>query len=94
MANWLFFLDAGTNELSGDDLGIITVRPRNPQFAIWTSRFESYKGKWGMENGNATQTPAQLSSAGFFYVGALHQIPVCLFFSVGRSIALSVKHVD
>ena len=58
--------DAGSESLSEDDLGILTVRPCNPQFAIEASRLESYKGKWPS---NLPQTPDQLSSAGFFYVG-------------------------
>ena len=58
--------DSNPNELSEDDLGILTVRPCNPQFAIEASRLESYRDKWPA---NLAQTPDQLSSAGFFYVG-------------------------
>jgi len=67
--------DAGTNELSEDDLGILTVRPCNPQFAIEASRLESYKNKWPS---NLAQTPDVLSSAGFFYVGYLDNVK-CFF---------------
>ena len=66
---FIWSLSAGVaraNELSEEDLGIITVRPCNPQFAIEASRLESYKNKWCS---NLTQTPDTLSSAGFFYVG-------------------------
>jgi len=66
--------DAGTNELSEDDLGILTVRPCNPQFAIEASRLESYR-KWPS---NLAQTPDQLSSAGFFYVGYADNVK-CFF---------------
>lgn len=58
--------DSSPNDLSEDDLGILTVRPCNPQFAIEASRLESYKGNWPT---NLAQTPDHLSSAGFFYVG-------------------------
>ena len=58
--------DAGTSELSEDDLGILTVRPCNPNFAVEASRLESYRGKWPS---NVAQSPDLLSSAGFFYVG-------------------------
>ena len=54
------------NNLSGDDLGILTVRPSNPQFAIEALRLESFKSSWPT---NLTQTPENLSSAGFFYDG-------------------------
>lgn len=58
--------DSTANDLSEDDLGILTVRPCNPQFAIEAQRLESFKGKWPS---NLAQTPDHLSSAGFFYVG-------------------------
>jgi len=58
--------DSSPNDLSEEDLGILTVRPCNPQFAIEASRLESYKGKWPT---NLAQTPDHLSSAGFYYVG-------------------------
>ena len=66
--------DAGTNELSEDELGILTVRPCNPQFAIEASRLETYR-KWPS---NLAQTPSQLSSAGFFYVGYADNVK-CFF---------------
>merc|ERR1719383_541514 len=62
------------NELSEDELGILTVRPCNPQFAIEASRLESYR-KWPS---NLAQTPDQLSSAGFFYVGYADNVK-CFF---------------
>ena len=58
--------DAGTKELSDDELGILTEHPSNPQFAIEGSRIESFKHKWPS---NLAQTPDTLSSAGFYYVG-------------------------
>ena len=58
--------DTRSEPLSADNLGILTIRPCNPQFAIEASRLKSYKGKWPS---NLPQTPVQLSSAGFFYVG-------------------------
>ena len=53
------------HDLSGDDLGILTARPCNPQFAIESSRLMSFSD-WPT---NLAQTPDQLSSAGFFYIG-------------------------
>jgi baculoviral IAP repeat-containing protein 2/3 len=58
--------DSSQNDLSEDDLGILTVRPCNPQFAIEASRLESFKGNWPA---NLAQTPDHLSASGFFYVG-------------------------
>ena len=58
--------NAKSESLSEDDLGIVMVRPCNPQFATEASRLESYKKKWPL---NMPQTPDQLSFAGFFYVG-------------------------
>lgn len=67
--------EAGIKGLGDDELGILTVRPSNPQFAIEASRLESYKNKWCS---NLTQTPDTLSSAGFFYVGYLDKVK-CFF---------------
>jgi len=67
--------DAGTSELSEDDLGILTVRPCNPNYAVEASRLESYRGKWPS---NVAQAPDVLSSAGFFYVGYADNVK-CFF---------------
>ena len=66
---------AGTNQLSKNDLGIVTVRPRHPQFAIEASRLKSYNRNWPS---NLTQTPDLLSSAGFFYLGRADKVK-CFF---------------
>ena len=63
---WFDKWNAGTNELSEDDLGIVMVGTCNPQFATEASRLESYKNKWPC---HLTQTPDVLSCAGFFYTG-------------------------
>ena len=67
--------NAGTSELSEDNLGILTVRPCNPNFAVEASRLESYRGKWPS---NVAQSPDLLSSAGFFYVGYADNVK-CFF---------------
>jgi len=74
--------DSGMRKLSVDDLGILTVRPCNPQFAIEASRLESYgAGQWPS---NLPQTPQLLSSAGFYYVGHADNVK-CFFCDGGLS---------
>ena len=58
--------ESSAYDLSSDDLGILTIRPCNPQFSVEAIRLESFRGKWPT---NLAQTPNNLSSAGFYYVG-------------------------
>ena len=67
--------NAGTNEFSEDDLGILTERPCNPQYAIEAERLRSYNKRWPS---NLVQTPEELSSAGFFYIGYADNVK-CFF---------------
>ena len=60
----LVTVNTGPREWCGDDLGILTVCPYNPQFAIEASRLESFRDKWPS---NLPQMAQVLSSAGFFF---------------------------
>ena len=71
--------DTDSNNWSDDDLGILTICPCSPQFAIESSRLESFKGKWLPD---LPQTAQALSSAGFFYVGYSDNVK-CFFCNGG-----------
>lgn len=53
------------DSLNMETLGIVTDRPKNPQYAIEAQRLASFKG-WPQYK---HQTPQQLAEAGFWYAG-------------------------
>ena len=65
----------GDSDLNSDDLGILTMRPCNPQLTIEATRFDSFRNKWPT---NLTQKPEQLAAAGYFYIGYADNVK-CFF---------------
>ena len=61
--------------MNSDDLGILTMRPCNPQLTIEATRFDSFRNKWPT---NLTQKPEQLAAAGYFYIGYADNVK-CFF---------------
>ena len=59
-------------------LGIYTQEPKRPDFAIATTRMNTYTG-WPH---SSTHTPADMAEAGFYYVGKLYYFPPKMMMSM------------